>query len=127
MGSTVARVPLSTPADGAARVRGLVAEAPSHDGPDPPGRRSGNGQQKGTPMFRSPSGSNEAQATRSSRSRAPRRNLAGAALVVGGFLAAPVALVAAPASAAPRLVPAVTDCSVYAGSFGPNVVKVQFS
>src|ERR1700676_406355 len=76
-------------------------------------------------MVRSPSGSTEGLATRSPR--ASKRNLAGAALVVGGFLAAPVALVGAPSSAAPRLIPAVTDCSVYAGSFGPNVVKVQFS
>ena len=81
-------------------------------------------------MIRSPFGGAEHHATRGSRARASRRNLAGAALVVGGFLAAPVVLTGAPASAAPvshSLLAAPTDCPTYAASFGANVVTVRFS
>ncbi len=81
-------------------------------------------------MIRSPFGSAEPHVTRSSRARAPRRNLAGAALVVGGFLAAPVVLAGAPASAAPvphSLIAAPPTARPTPRHSGPNVVTVRFS
>ncbi|HEY5098134.1 MAG TPA: hypothetical protein VII46_08790, partial [Acidimicrobiales bacterium] len=57
--------------------------------------------------------------------------MAGAALVVGGFLAAPALLTAGAVGAstpvAPSVIAAPTDCPTYAASFGANVVTVRFS
>ena len=58
-----------------------------------------------------------------------QRSKAGAALLVGALLTAPLGVIAAAsgASAAPRLIPQVTDCQAYSSTFGPNPVKVVFS
>ncbi len=57
----------------------------------------------------------------------PRRSRLGIAFVVCGLLVGPLAVAVSDASAAPKLIAAVTDCPTYSSTFGPNTIKVVFS
>ncbi len=85
-------------------------------------------------MIRSPFGGAKARASQATSARRARRNLAGAALVVGGMLAAPVALTvgATGASAATPHATVISDCPTYSTNYGGNtdaskLVQVRFS